>query len=209
MLKTAKSLFLSILFSPVLVLAEIGDIHTVRLDGAVVYEQADKSSPLVEKLSTGSEVMEMDVKGEWYEIYVASSDLSGWLHVSTLALLGSGSGGSVASAAVAAVTSGPAKLKVSASDQKTSGMKDFEKYLLKYNARTQALKGYTPFTGAESLEDGVLLVTVSDIWLEKSRARQKSSLITLHIKWKEAVDSGAPKVIAVDSNGNEVANYPQ
>ncbi len=145
------------------------------------------------------------------EVYVASSDLSGWIHASTLALLGADNGSSATLAS--AVTTGPAhrkpaKLKVNTSSKKTPGIKDFEKYMLKDNARTSILKGYIPFTKAEPLENSDLQVTVSNMWLEKSKARQKSSLITIHTKWKKAVNNVTPKVIAVDSNGNEVLNYP-
>lgn len=210
-----KVLPLALLLTAGNVLAEVGDIHTVKVDNAVVREDANKGSAQVEKLGKGAEIMEMDIKGEWYEIYVASSDLSGWMHVSTLALLGQDSGGS---AAPAAASSKPAakkkvakapKLKIKSGGKKTSGMKEFEKYLLKYNARTYVLKGYTPFTNAQEIDDGNLQVTVTNTWMEKSKARQKSSLITLYTRWKKASKNSDSKIIAVDTSGNEVLNYPK
>ncbi len=65
MAKITKALFLALLLSPMAMLAEIGDIHTVKVDEAFLRESADKSSPQMEKLAIGSEVMEMEIQGEW------------------------------------------------------------------------------------------------------------------------------------------------
>ncbi len=211
-----KVLPLLLLFGSTPAMAEVGDIHTIKVDNAVVREGANKSSPQVEKLGKGAEIMEMDIQGEWYEIYVASSDLSGWMHVSTLALLGQDGGGTAAPATETTTTKAAPKkavakaprLKVKSGGNKSSGMKEFEKYMLKYNARTYVLKGYTPFTNAEQGENGDLVVTVTSTWMEKSKARQKSSLITLYTRWKKASKNSDSKVIAVDTSGNQVLNYP-
>lgn len=206
-------------------LAEVGDIHTVKSDSVIVYEAPDEGSTKVDKLTSGAEVMEMDVQGEWYEIYVASTDVGGWLHVSSLALLGGGSPApatapEVASApavqakpkpSVAAPASAPSSPKIVMKTQgsKSSGLKEFEKYLLKYNVRTNAIKGYIPFTHAEDLGNGDLNLTVTNQWLDKSKARQKSSLITLYTRWKKANNSPDVRVHAVDASGNQVAQYPK
>jgi hypothetical protein len=222
--KFRKSLYLFLLITPCIATAEVGDIHTVKVDNAVVRDGPGEDKAQVDKLGSGSEIMEMDVQGEWYEIYVASTDLSGWMHVSSLELLGGGSADIVAEEAAAVPAStgagdsapkpaakpaAPTKLAIKSSGAKSAGMKTFEKYLVKYNARTNVLKGYVPFTGAEDAGDGELHLTVTNNWLEKSKARQKSSLITLYSKWKRANPSLANvKVVALDPSGNEVVQYP-
>ena len=201
-----------LLSSPVTTFAEIGDIHTVKSSSAVVRETPDKKGIKVETISQGSEVMEMDTQGEWMEIYVASTDLSGWMHVSTMKLLG---GGAPAPAATPA-----AKTKVAKSEPKqkkiqisgssnTPEIKDFKKYLLKYNARTFVLKGYTPFLTAKDSGDGKLVLTVTNAWLNTAKARQKSSLIILNSRWKRTNNFSDTQIIAVDESGNEVTRYPQ
>ena len=204
---------LLLLFLPVTSLAEVGDTHTIKAEVAFVHASADKNSPQVEKLERFAQVMEMDVQGQWYEIYIASSDLSGWMHVSALAIPEADSGTSPApEMTLSRSHMAPkriVKLKIKDSE-KTSAMKEFEKYLLKYNARTHTLNGYTPFTKVEPLvEDGNLQVTVTEQWLKQSRAKQKSSLITLYAKWKNAINNIDSKVIAVDSIENEVLSYPE
>jgi hypothetical protein len=195
-------------------MAEVGDIHSVKVNNAIVREAPDKSAKQVSKLGSGAEIMEMDVQGEWYEVYVASSDLEGWMHVSTLALLGGGApvvpaATQTKTAKTASASAAPVKLAVKSSAGKSQGMKEFEKYLLKYNARTNTLKGYIPFSGAEDKGNGELQLTVTNQWLEKSIARQKSSLITLYTRWKKINASGIAKVYAVDPGGNPIISYPK
>lgn len=213
MVKITGILFLTLLLSPAATLAEVGDIHSVKAETTILHESADKNSPQVEELSRFAEVMEMDVQGEWYEVYVASSDLSGWIHLSMLMLLGddTDNGESAAPVTLSRQSMSPTRVvKLRLKDsEKTPAMKDFEKYLLKYNARTNVLKGYTPFTKAEPLENGNLQLVATSAWLKQSKARQKSSLITLYTKWKKAVNSADLRVIAVDSDGNEALNYPE
>jgi len=139
-----------------------------------------------------------------------------------LALLG---GGTPAPAAAPEVTSAPAakdepkaaspaaptsaKIIVKSQGNKSSSLKEFEKYLLRYNVRTSTIKGYIPFTHAEDLGNGDLNLTVTNQWLDKSKARQKSSLITLYTRWKKANNSPDVRVHAVDPSGNQVAQYPK
>jgi len=213
MVKAIRAAFLSLFLSPFTTLAEVGDTHSVKAETAIVHESADKNSPHVEKLSRFAQVMEMDIQGEWYEVYVASSDLSGWIHSSMLMLLGADTSNGDLAAPVTLSRSSMSptrivKFKLKDSD-KTPAMKDFEKYLLKYNARTNVLKGYIPFTKAEPLENGNLQLIVTSAWLKKSKARQRSSLITLYTKWKKAVNNTELRVIAVDSLGNEILHYPK
>ena len=222
-MKTRLALAMVLAVVSIPALAEVGDIHTVKVDNAIVRENPDKASTQLDKLSSGAEVMEMDVQGEWYEIYVASTDVGGWMHVSMLELLGSGApvvekapapAAPVAKAKpVAKPAPSPApvstRLSIKSSGKKTPEMKKFEKYLVKYNARTSALKGYIPFTNAQDMGDGKLHVTVTNQWLDKSNARQKSSLITLYTRWKKASKASEPKVIAIDASGNEISQYPQ
>jgi hypothetical protein len=203
-----------LLSSPVTTFAEIGDIHTVKASSAVVRETPDKKGKKVEIISQGSEVMEMDTQGEWMEIYVASTDLSGWMHLSTMKLLGGGTPAPAPAAAPAAKTEvakpepQQKNIQISGSSN-TIEIKDFKKYLLKYNARTFVLKGYTPFLNAKDSGDGKLLLTVTDAWLNTAKARQKSSLIILNSRWKRANDNSDTQIIAIDESGNEVNRYPQ
>lgn len=209
------AVFLPVLiFSAVSALAEVGDIHTVKVNSAIVREAPGKSARQVDKLSAGAEIMEMGIEGKWYEIYVASTDMEGWMHVSTLALLGGGAPAvpvAKAAPAKAAKTPKPPPTKVvfKSSGSKSRAMKDFEKLLLKYNARTSSLKGYVPFSAAVDKGNGELHLTVTDQWLEKSSARQKSSLITMYTRWKSLTDAANPKVYAVDTSGNPIINYPK
>ena len=210
-MKINQALLIVLLLNSVPAIAEIGDMHTIKVDKAVVREGPKKSSPQIDTLGAGAEIMEMDVQGEWYEIYVASTDVSGWMHVSTMKLLGSDAE-TPTSATVAKAK--PKKVKVkSASKQSASkqsaSMKTFQKYLLKYNARTNVLKGYVPFSGAEDVGNGELHLTVTSSWLEKSRARQKSSLITLYTKWKKAGKLTDAKVYAIGPDGDKISNYPK
>ncbi len=211
MTKTAKALVFILLLSPMAVSAEAGDTHTVKADTAILRQAASKNSPQVEKLGRFSQVVEMDIRGEWYEVYVASSDQSGWMHSSTLALPDADNDADSAPKMTLSRSHMRPKrivaLKVKDSE-KTPSMKNFEKYLLKYSARTQTLKGYTPFSEAEPLENGNLQVTATSAWLKLSKAMQKSSLIVLHTKWKKAINNSDSEVIVVDVSENRVLNYP-
>ena len=224
-MKIKPSLFLVFALTPYLAVAEVGDIHTVKSDNAIVRDGPGQDSPQVDKLPTGTEIMEMAVQGEWYEIYVADTDLSGWMHASTLQILGgadaetaieqaisSPSGEAAKPAQVAKVAPQPAattKISVKSSGPKSSGVKEFEKYLAKYNARTNELKGYVPFSGAEDSGNGEVQLTVTKNWLEKSKARQKTSLIRIYSRWKRANPSlSKVKVVALDKSGNLVVEYP-
>jgi hypothetical protein len=223
--KIRQVLALAVMLGPVSAWAEVGDIHMVKVDSAVVREAPDKAATQVDKLSGGAEVMEMDVQGEWYEVYVASTDVGGWLHVSTLDLLGGGvptpapAAEQPAAAPTPAVAKAPTKtasaapssptIRMKTQGTKSSGMKEFEKYLLRYNVRTNTIKGYIPFASAEDMGNGQLNLTVTNQWLEKSKARQKSSLITLFTRWKKANNTNDVQINAVDASGNKVAQYPK
>ena len=220
--------FISLLaLTPLTAIAEVGDIHTVKTDNAIVRDGPGQDSAQVDKLGNGTEIMEMAVQGDWYEIYVADTDLSGWMHVSTLEILG---GADAETAIQEAITSpsesspkpAPAqaakpvpqpssatRISVKSDGKKSGLLKDFEKYLVKYNSRTNVLKGYVPFTGAVDSGSGELQLTVTKNWLEKSKARQKSSLITIYSRWKRA-NPTIPnvKVTALDQSGNQVVEYP-
>ena len=212
MLKTIKALSLSLLLLPMAAPAETGDAHTVKAESAILYESADENSPQVKELGRFAQVVEMDVQGEWYEVYVADADLSGWMLSSMLMLPDSDDGDSAPTKMTLSRTQMMPKriveIKIADTD-KTPSMKEFEKYILKYSARTRVLKGYTPFTKVEPLQNGNLQVTATGAWLDQSKARQKVSLIILHTKWKEAVKNNDAKVVVVDDNENQVLNYPQ
>lgn len=186
------------LFLPAAALAEVGDIHTVKVNTAAVHAAADAQSPKLREVIKGAEVMEMNVRGEWYEIFVVSSDgAGGWMHASTLALA------AAAPAAKPAAVIPPAK-----GGAKTAFIREFEEYLVAYNARNLTLRNYTPFSGAEELTDGHVLVTVTGRWLEESKAKQKSSILALYMYWERLTDNDAARLIAVDSDGNEVYRHP-
>jgi hypothetical protein len=202
------------LSSPVATFAEIGDIHTVKSSSAVVRETPDKKGKKVETISQGSEVMEMDTQGEWMEIYVASTDLSGWMHLSTMQLLGDGTPAPAPASTPTAKTKEdkpePEQKKIVISgSSNTQEIREFKKYLVKYNARTFVLKGYTPFLNATDSGDGKLVLTVTNAWLNTTKARQRSSLIILNSRWKRTNDYSDTQIIALDESGNEVNRYPQ
>ena len=222
--KLRKLLLSFLVFIPGIAIAAVGDIHTVKVDNAIVREGPGKEANQIDKLNNGNEIMEMDVQGEWYEIYVADTDLSGWMHVSTLELLGGGDAETVAAEAATAAQDEPkaaagkpvpqpaasTKIAIKSSGPLSAGVKEFEKYLLKYNARTNVLKGYVPFSGAADAGNGELQVTVTKNWLEKSKARQKSSLITIYSKWRRANPaSSTVRIVALDQSGNNVVQYPK
>jgi len=211
MMRLIRFLPIALLCNPVATLAEIGDIHTVKSSSAVVWETPDNKGKKVETISQGSEVMEMDTQGEWMEIYVASTDLSGWMHLSAMKLLGSGAPESASTPPpeTKKAKAAPEKTKVEISSSNTPESKNFKKYLVKYNARTFVLKGYTPFLNASDGGDGKLVVTVTNAWLNTPIARQKSSLIILNSRWKKATDSSDTQIIAIDESGNEVNRYPK
>ena len=221
-MKLSRLLFSLVVFTPCIAIAAVGDIHTVKVDNAIVRDGPGKEANEIEKLNNGNEIMEMDVRGEWYEIYVADTDLSGWMHVSTLQLLGGGDAETVAAEATAKdeskapagkpvpQSSASTKIAIKSSGPISAGVKDFEKYLLKYNARTNVLKGYVPFSGATDAGNGELQVTVTKNWLEKSKARQKSSLIAIYSQWKRANPaSSTVRIVALDQSGNNVVQYPK
>ena len=218
--KLSRLLFSLVVFTPCIAIAAVGDIHTVKVDNAIVRDGPGKEANEIEKLNNGNEIMEMDVRGEWYEIYVADTDLSGWMHVSTLQLLGGGDAETVAAEAAATTAkdepkapagkpvpqpSASTKIAIKSSGPMSAGVKDFEKYLLKYNARTNVLKGYVPFSGATDAGNGELQVTVTKNWLEKSKARQKSSLIAIYSQWKRA-NPARNHLIQYDSEGIDICS---
>lgn len=209
-MKIIAALPVLLLAGTAIVLAEVGDIHTVGTNTAQVRETPDKNGKPVEKLSQGAEVMEMDVKGEWYEIYVASSDLSGWIHVSTLKLLGAG-GDSVAtddSTATKPAAAKPApRIKITTVGKSTDAIKAIRKVIIKRNANKVALKGYAPYISAEDIGDGKLQVTVTDSFTKRSKGEMLANLIVIHTSWKKSYDNA--QVIAVDADGNEIYKYPR
>ena len=217
-----KKLLFLLLLSPCISLAEVGDVHIVKGDNAVVRDGPGDSAAQVDKLASGTEIMEMAVEGEWFEIYVADTDLTGWMKKADLELQAGGDAATVASEAAStpaatAETSGPvpaapsaaAKITVTSSGEKTAALNEFEKYLVRYNARTNVLKGYIPYLGAEDRGNGELYVTVSNKWLEKSKGRQKSSIITLYTKWKRMNSNSGVRVYAQDQSGNPIVQYPK
>jgi len=211
---------LVLILMPIPGLADVGDIHTIKAASAVVRDGPAEDSSKVDSLTKGSEIMEMDIQGEWYEIYVADTDLGGWVHVSDLEILGGGVSSAVSTEAATATTtdetastSGAAqpttdKIILKSATSISAGVRKFETYLTKYNSRTKKLKGYFPFSGAEDKGNGDLHVTVTNKWLNNAQARQKTSLIRLYSKWKRANKSPDVKIIAVDPSGNEIIHYP-
>lgn len=220
-MKLNKLLLLLLALSPCITLAETGDIHIVKNNDAVVRDGPGDSAAQVDKLSSGTEIMEMAAQGEWFEIYVADTDLSGWMRKSDLDLRAGGDAATVASEATEVTQDTPApsaspaapaqtaKVVIKTTGEKTEALKEFEKYLVRYNARTNVLKGYTPYLGAEDKGNGELYVTVSNKWLEKSKGRQKSSLITLYSRWKRMNNAAAVRVYAQDQSGNPIIQYPK
>jgi hypothetical protein len=217
-----KILSLVIILSPVSAFAEVGDVHTVKVDSGSVYKEPNKDSAAIEQLSKGTEIMEMDTRGDWHEIYVADTDLGGWMQRSDLQILGGGGAQAVAAeATVVETTSQPAPaakpvgsdptsaaITLTTSGSKTPELEEFEKYLLKYNSRSLELKGFVPFAGATDAGNGQLTLTVSNKWLDKSKARQKTSLIRIYSRWKRANGSPEVTVQAVDLSGNPIISYP-
>lgn len=209
----------AILLSPLNVLAEVGDVHTVKSDSATVYEEPNRGASAIENLPKGTEIMEMDTRGDWHEIYVADTDLGGWMHKNDMQILGGGQAEVVAAeAAVVEKTSAPAStagtdptsaaITLKTSGAKSDKMEKFEKYLLKYNTGTLELKGYVPFSAASEDGQGKLTLTISNKWLDKPKARQKTSLIRIYSKWKRASGAAESSVEAVDLSGNAIISYP-
>lgn len=210
---------IAILLNPLNALAEVGDVHTVKVDSATVYEEPDRGATAIENLPKGTEIMEMDTRGDWHEIYVADTDLGGWMHRNDMQILGGGQAEVVAAeAAVVEKPSAPARpegvdptsavIALQTSGAKSEKIQKFEKYLLKYNSRTLELKGYVPFSGASDDGQGKLTLTVSNKWLDKPKARQKTSLIRVFSKWKRASGATESTVEAIDRSGNTVISYP-
>jgi len=221
--RSSQLIALLLILSPITAFAEVGDVHTINVDIAVVYEGPDKSSAEAGKLPKGTEVMEMDTQGEWFEIYDADSDVGGWMPKSNMEILGGGDAGSVASEAAAVAEpdkpvasakpvgadTTSAEISLKSSGAKSPGLQKFEQYLQKYNIRTKEVKGYVPFTSAEDAGNGELKLTVTNRWLDNPRARRTTSLITIYSKWKRANNSPNVRVLAVDPSGNPIANYPR
>ena len=211
---------LVLVLMPVPALADVGDVHKIKTSSAIVREAPANDSKQTESLPKGSEIMEMDIQGEWYEIYVADTDLGGWVHVSDLEILGGGVSTAVSSEAAVGESAEPTsyttgaaqpasgKIILKSATSISAGVRKFETYLTKYNSRTKSLKGFFPFAAAEDTGNGELRVTVTNKWLEKPKARQKTSLIRLYSKWKHANKSPDVTVYAVDPNGNEFTHYP-
>ena len=190
-LSLSVSLFATALF------AEVGDIHTVATGVATVHENPERRSAAVQTLKRGDEVGERAAQGEWYQVQIPSSALSGWVHFSQLARRGGEN---------KADDTPPSQAQVSAG-AKSARLETLEARMREYNDRTRALHGYTPYAGAEELDDGGLRVTVTAMWRQQSTAKRKSSLTALHAIWKQVTDGDA-RIIAVDSQGREVASHP-
>lgn len=210
----------ALILLPIHGLADVGDIHTVKVDSSVVRDGPANDATQIERFSKGKELMEMDIQGQWYEIYDADTDVGGWVNVSDLEILGGGVSSAVSSEAATAKvedtqrsTTGAAQpdspqIILKSATSISAGVRKFETYLTKYNTRTSSLKGFIPFSAAEDVGNGDLHVTVTNEWLDKPKARQKTSLIRLYSKWKRANDSPDVKVFAVDPSGNKIINYP-
>ena len=177
-------------------LAEVGDIYTVATGVAHMREKPERRSAAVLTLKRGDEVVETATQGEWYQVQITASGATGWVHFSQLTRGGE----------TQADDAPPPKAQASAGP-KSAHFKTFEARLQEYNDRTQEMHGYTPYVGAEELDDGGLRVTVTTMWRQQSTAKRKSSLTALHAIWRQAAGEDA-KIIAVDSQGREVAFYP-
>ncbi|TNG02123.1 MAG: SH3 domain-containing protein [Gammaproteobacteria bacterium] len=169
-------------------IAETGDLLPVIEDGVKVRAKPSDSAKVTGKLGKGAEVMEMAVEGDWYEIYDADNDISGWVNKSVLKVS--------ASAASKPASASTAKM-----------FQQFEKEFKKYNERVKSLKGYTPFVDAKPGEEDEMVVTVTDEWKSKRRSSRKATLMAVHRRWENAVGYEGVVVRAIDESGKELMNY--
>ena len=188
-------------------LAAVGDTHTIKADNTPLHEESFDTSPILEKLKSGEKAMEIEALGEWYEVYIAQSESVGWVHKSNLSLQNDDS--QTAAPNQTEQPQGKLQFKVQSNKDASPGLKKINQYLLKYNARTHVLKGYVPFTKAQETQDGNLILTISDDWLQQPISRRRTSLITLYTRWKKIRNQGDTKVIAVDLAGATVLRYPR
>ena len=205
-------------FLPAALFAEVGDIHTVKTGAAAIHEAASALSPKLREIRQGAEVMEMSRQGEWYEVFVISSDgAGGWIHRSALALADDAAGHPAAvdtAPPPAAVQQTSPDVAQSVAIAKTkAGAKSepfilFGKHLNEYNTHAYERENYTPFNYAEELENGHLRLLVTHEWLRQSDATRKNSLMAMREFWRQTSGNNNAIIVAVDSDGNMVSFYP-
>ncbi len=161
-----------------------GDILYVQSDVVNMRKGPSKQHPVVLQLRKGHKLMEFQRQGRWVEVGAdRTGGRSGWIYSSLISKEFKGEG-----------TTAPADKK----------FQKFKAAFAELNARIKRKSGFTFFTKAENLGDGIIQVSATDKWLGAPRTNRESNLRTIFQLWDAAEGSGLPiAVYVVDKHGNQ------
>lgn len=165
-------------------LAAPGDILYVQGDVVNMREGPSTQHAVVLQLRKGHKLVEFQRQGRWVEVGAdRTGGKSGWIHSSL-----------IGNEFIGGATTAPADPK----------FQKFKAAFDELNARIERKTGLTFFTKAENLGDGIVQVTVTEMWFSAPRADRESNLRTIFQLWDAAEESGLPiAVYVVDNHGNQ------
>ena len=139
------------------------------------------SGPILLQLKAGHKLMEISRKGNWIEVGAAGTGKIGWIYKTLLT-------------DKMATIEGYAVVNDA-----------FKKFKLAFDDLNQTIKrtaGFTFFTEATYLGDGIIQITATDVWLSAPYSDRTSGLQTVYDMWEAADGTGLSiAVYVVDSAG--------
>ncbi|MCK4578455.1 MAG: SH3 domain-containing protein [Candidatus Marinimicrobia bacterium] len=157
----------------------------VSSNSAAVREGPGTNHPVEIEIKRGHQLMEISRQDNWILVGVAGAGgITGWIMASNTS------------------TDPPAKIIRAI---KNEAFDNFNTAFSFLNNSIETSSGYTLFTGAEYLGDGIIEVTVTNVWLSAPYTDREGTLQTIFNLWDAADDSGLSiAVYAVDHKGKRV-----
>jgi hypothetical protein len=176
---SATALLLTVLAFPARVLPIPGDERYVASEFAVVREEPYGAASVVAKITHGQAVVEIERQGNWLQVGVIGTGITGWVHLSFL------------------TEPNDAQRRA---HPLIPAMRRFQPVFDAFNDMN-APDGETPFLSASDRGNGVLLVTASLKWWSRPVARKQNDLMSLYQMWQVANEYLPVTVLITDPQG--------
>lgn len=182
-MRTPGILALTLLIS-VNAAAELGDILYIQGEGVNVREGPSTNTAVTLKLGNGHRLMELGRNGDWVRVHIdRTGGKEGWVHE-----------GLVSSTNTGGKTIAPPDPRF---DQ-------FKLAVEQINKKVKS-RGFNFFPDVENMGDGIVQITVTDIWLSTSKSDRQTNLNSLFELWSAAEGTGRPIMVQmVDQYGNVI-----
>ncbi len=171
-----------LLLAPNIAWAAPGDTLYAQGNLAHVRSAPTQSASVVMVVGRGHKLIEFERKNGWIRVgIVRTGGKDGWIF------------GGLVGAEFAGEES------VATADQRFT---NFENTVFDLNERVRQTAGVDFFTKVENLEDGIVWVTATNLWVEAPYSERESNLNTLFDLWDAAEGSGLPIMVqVVDQHG--------